>query len=114
MFNVSPASAVPGFRVNPMPDEPGFRVQASEPARYGFADADSARSADGGVTPSYVPGPGGDGSGSGSDRCTLMPGIEQFGFCFYVCPDGTVRRSHDKWRFGGCRPWILRNDGLGL
>jgi hypothetical protein len=63
MFNVSPTSALPGFRVNPLWDKPGFRVQTSDPARYGFADAGGAGSADGSVAPSYVPGPGGDGSG---------------------------------------------------
>jgi hypothetical protein len=54
---------LPGFRVNPLWDKPGFRVQTSDPARYGFADAGGAGSADGSVAPSYVPGPGGDGSG---------------------------------------------------
>jgi hypothetical protein len=68
MFNVKPASTVPGFRVNPMLDEPGFRV---EPERYGFAGADGARSANGGVTPTYVPGPGGGGGGDPLDKCTL-------------------------------------------
>ena len=76
MFNVKPASTVQGFRVNPMLDEPGFRVEAGEPARYGFVDVDGARLAGGGLTPSYAPGPGG--SGNGWDKCTLMPGIEQF------------------------------------
>jgi hypothetical protein len=113
MFNVSPASAVPGFRVNPLWDEPGFRVQESDPARYGFADSGGARSTDGGVTPSYAPVPGGDGSGHGWDKCILMPGTEQFGFCLYRCPDGTVRRSHGMSIFG-CQPSIYRNGGLGL
>jgi|HubBroStandDraft_6_1064221.scaffolds.fasta_scaffold525763_3 hypothetical protein len=113
MFNVSPKSALPGFRVNPLSDAPGFRVQTSDPASYGFVDADGARSADGGVTPSYVPGPGGDGSGHGWDRCTLMPGIDQFGFCLYLCPDGAVRRL-DKSPLGGCQAWIFRNGGRGL
>jgi hypothetical protein len=110
---ISPTSPVPGFRVNPKPDVPGFRVEAGEPARNGFADAGGAGSADGGVTPSYVPGPGGDGSGHGWDKCTLIPGTEQFGFCLYRCPDGTVRRSHGISIFG-CQPSIYRNDGLGL
>ena len=113
MFKVSSMSPVPGFRVNPMPDVPGFRVEAGEPACYGFADAGGAGSADGGVTPSYVPGPGGDGSGHGWDRCTLMPGIDQFGFCLYLCPDGAVRRL-DKSPLGGCQAWIFRNGGRGL
>ena len=108
MFNVSPASVLPGFRVNPMAEEPGFRV---EPARYGFADADGARSAGGGVTPTYVPGPGG--GGSGWDKCTLMPGIEQFGFCLYLCPDGAVRRIPNRGALG-CQSFIFRNGGLGL
>ena len=112
MFNVSPMSPVPGFRVSPMPDVPGFRVEADEPARYGLADAGGAGSADGSVTPSYVPGPGGD--GSGWDKCTLMPGIDQFGFCLYLCPDGAVRRL-DKSRLGtGCQPFVYRNGGMGL
>lgn len=83
-------------------------------AGYNFPDGNDARTAGGVGTPALVPGPGGDGSGSGSDRCMLMPRIDQFGFCLYLCPDGTVRRSHDRWRLAGCRPWILRNDGLGL
>jgi hypothetical protein len=111
MLNVSPTSAVPGFRVNPLWDEPGFRVQTSDPARYGFVYADGAGSADGGVTPSYVPGPGGD--GSGWDKCTLMPGIEQFGFCLYLCPDGAVRRIPNRGKLG-CQSFIFRNGGLGL
>jgi hypothetical protein len=108
MFNVKPASTVPGFRVNPMLDEPGFRV---EPERYGFAGADGARSANGGVTPTYVPGPGGGGGGDPLDKCTLMPGTQQFGFCLYLCPDGTVRRDFEVF---GCRPWIYRKQGYGL
>ena len=40
MFNVSPTSFVPGFRVDPKLDDPGFRVETGEPARYGFIDAD--------------------------------------------------------------------------
>ena len=90
MFNVSPTLFVPGFRVDPKLGEPGFRVETGEPARYGFADAGGAGAADGGVVPTYAPGPGGD--GSGWDKCTLMPGIDQFGFCLYLCPDGAVRR----------------------
>jgi hypothetical protein len=101
MFNVSPTSAVPGFRViDPLQDVPGFRVQTSDPAGYGFVDAGGARSLDGGVTPRLVPGPGGDGSGHGWDKCTLVSGSEQFGFCLYACPDGTVRRT-EKWALGG-------------
>ncbi len=111
MFNVKPASTVPGFRVNPMLDEPGFRVEAGEPARYGFVDVDGARLAGGGLTPSYAPGPGG--SGNGWDKCTLMPGIEQFGFCLYLCPDGAVRRIPNRGALG-CQSFIFRNGGLGL
>jgi hypothetical protein len=143
MFNVRPNAYVPGFRVSPTEDVPGFRVNtngepreavsgtghalfadyargakaapldflSANPAHYGFIDGD-AGSAVGVGAPSLVPGPGG--GGSGSDRCTLMPGIRQFGMCLYVCPDGTVRRSHDSPGALGCRPWILRNDGLGL
>ena len=99
--------------IDPLQDVPGFRVQTSDPAGYGFVDADAARSLDGGVTPSLVPGPGGDGSGHGWDKCTLVRGSEQFGFCLYACPAGTVRRT-EKWALGGCRPWILRNDGSGI
>ena len=143
MFNFRPHAYVPGFRVRPPEDVPGFSINTNgesreaplrgghavfadyarypkttpldflraSPAHYGFADGD-VELADGVGTPSLVPGPGG--GGSGSDRCTLMPGIRQFGMCLYVCPDGTVRRSHDSPGALGCRPWILRNDGLGL
>jgi len=111
MFNVSPTSFVPGFRVDPKLDEPGFRVETGEPARYGFIDADGARSFGGGMTPTYAPGPGG--SGNGWDKCTLMPGIEQFGFCLYLCPDGAVRRIPNRGSLG-CQSFILRNGGLGL
>ena len=103
MFNVSFQTVVPGFDV----PVPGFRVGSQ------VGDASDWRTVDPDVTPTYVPGPKGDGSGHGYDRCTLMPGIEQFGMCLYLCPDGTVRRTHDISIFG-CRPWILRNEGLGL
>ena len=110
MFNVSPTSAVPGFRViDPLQDVPGFRVQTSDPAGYGFVDADGARSPDGGVTPTYVPEPGG--GGSEWDKCTLMPGTQQFRFCLYLCPDGAIRRDYEVL---GCRPWIYRKQGFGL
>ena len=111
MFNVSPTSFVPGLRVNPLRTEPGFHVEAGQPARFGFADVDGARSANGGVAPIYDPGPGG--GGSGWDKCTLMPGIEQFGFCLYLCPDGAVRRIPNRTGLG-CQPFIFRNGGLGL
>jgi hypothetical protein len=91
MFNVRPDTHVPGFNVRPETDVPGFRV----------------------TPPALVPGPGGDGSGSGWDRCTLIPGTYQFGFCLYRCPDGTVRRLHGIGKLG-CPPSIFRNDGLGL
>lgn len=144
MFNVRSETYVPGFRVKQPEDVPGFRVDTNaksrepalgsqlaafpdyarflrtmssdflapaSPARYGFPDVDAGSNGSG-VTPILVPAPGG--GGSGSDRCTLMPGIRQFGMCLYICPDGTVRRSHDSPGPLGCRPWILRNDGLGL
>ena len=103
MFNVSSKTVVPGFHVQ----EPGFRV-----GPY-VGDASDWRAVDPGVTPTYVPGREETGSGHGWDRCTLMPGVEQFGMCLYVCPDGTVRRSHGISVFG-CQPYIYRNDGLGL
>ena len=136
MFNVRPDTHVPGFRVRPPEDVPGFRVSSNgqlrdgassraaqyssivpldflsppEPTRFGFPEADAGSTA--AVTPTLVPAPGGD--GSGTDKCTLMPRIGQFGMCLYLCPDGTVRRSHDSPGALGCRPWIMRNDGLGL
>src|SRR5262249_6188341 len=82
------------------------------PARSGFPGSNHAGSADSVPTPTLVPGPGGDGSGSGWDRCTLMPGFQQFGMCLYRCPDGTVRRL-DRSPLG-CQPFIFRNGGLGV
>jgi hypothetical protein len=103
MFDVSARTVMPGFQVQ----EPGFRVGSD------VGELSDWRGVDAGVTPAYVPRPGGDGSGSGYDRCILIPGYEQFGMCLYLCPDGTVRRSHDIGVFGG-QPWILRSHGLGL
>lgn len=144
VFNVRPNTCMPGFQVGPAEDVSGFRIGSDGefrqglgntypgvapdgpwlpaalpdfltgfvPVRSTFPGSGDARSADGIVTPTLVPAPGG--GGSGSDKCTLMPGIRQFGMCLYVCPDGTVRRSHDSPGPLGCRPWILRNDGLGI
>ncbi len=103
MFNVSTTRDLPGFRLDSLQIQPGFRVEVGGPPSYGFADAEGASSADGGVTPAYIPGPAGDGSGRGYDKCTLMPGISQFGFCLYLCPDGAVRRFEEIGPFG-CRP----------
>jgi hypothetical protein len=134
-FRVRPREDVPGFlvatnggtrEVPPGGEDPtvanyaryptttplDFLSGAIGPARYEFPDGSDAGSARGVATPILDPGPGG--GGSGSDRCTLMPGVQQFGMCLYMCPDGTVRRSHDRPSSLGCRPWILRNDGLGL
>ena len=116
MFNVRPNGYVPGFRVNTN-GEPREAVSgtghapSASPAHYGFIDGD-AGSAVGVGAPSLVPGPGGDGSGRGTDKCTLMPGSQQFGMCLYLCPDGTVRRL-DRGPLG-CQSFIFRNGGLGL
>jgi len=131
-FRVSPTEDVPGFRVNTN-GEPREAVSgtghapfadyargaktapldflSANPVHYGFIDGD-AGSAVGVGAPSLVPGPGGDGSGRGTDKCTLMPGPQQFGMCLYLCPDGTVRRL-DRGPLG-CQSFIFRNGGLGL
>jgi len=131
-FRVRPPEDAPGFRVNTS-GEPreaplvnGRAILAdyarrataatldflsANPAHYGFIDGD-AGSVGGVGTPSLVPGPGGDGSGGGTDKCTLMPGFQQFGMCLYRCPDGTVRRL-DRGPLG-CQSFIFRNGGLGL
>jgi hypothetical protein len=129
---VSPTEDVPGFRVNTNGDPreavsgTGHALFAdyargaktapldflsANPAHYDFIDGD-AGSAVGVGAPSLVPGPGGDGSGSGWDKCTLMPGFQQFGMCLYRCPDGTIRRL-DRSPLG-CQPFIFRNGGLGI
>lgn len=141
MFNLRPDSHTPGFRVRPLEDVPGFRTgnngevspeflrdRPTSPAAAlhpsvayaaflngigrGFPSVDDARSASGLMTPTLVPGPGGDGSGHGTDKCTLMSGFQQFGMCLYLCPDGTVRRL-DRGPLG-CQSFIFRNGGLGL
>jgi hypothetical protein len=129
MFNVW----VPGFRVGFADDPPGFDIdenglprqryggprQTRAPvdsdspraAGYDLADSSSMRFGIDGTVPAYVPGPGGDGSGDKYDKCTLLPGTQQFGFCLYRCPDGTIRRDYEVL---GCRPWIYRFQGFGL
>jgi hypothetical protein len=105
MFNVRPDTYVPGFRVRP-PEVPGFRVGSNEETRHEFL-----ASADDGVMPAFVIGPKGGGSGGGDYKCALMPGTQQFGFCLYRCPDGTVRRTYEVF---GCKPWIFPDQGIGL
>src|SRR5271155_2520592 len=68
------------------------------PSRYGYArqapltKTDQPGLASGPFTPRpeasdirqcFVPGGGG---GGGFEKCPLMPGIEQYGFCLYICP----------------------------
>lgn len=132
-FRVRPSEDLPGFRVGsnaesrddrfsdgpptsidyhrPTNPSPVDFLTGIVPAHYGAREEDTT-SAAGIGTPALVPGPGGDGSGSGWDRCTLMPGFQQFGMCLYRCPDGTMRRL-DRSPLG-CQPFIFRNGGLGI
>jgi RHS repeat-associated protein len=57
--------------------------------------------------------PGGGGGGSGYSICPLMPGIQQFNFCLYRCPNGAIRRLD----IGplGCQPFVIGpGGGIGL
>lgn len=130
MFNVRPDAYAPEFRVGNYDEAswesvddrratfPGADLNAAcatlldviGQGRYGLPSAGNASLPHG--TPALVPAPGGGSGGLG--KCTLMPGIQQFGMCIYSCPDGSVRRSHDSPGRLGCRPWILPHEGLGL
>jgi hypothetical protein len=124
MFNVDPSASVPGFRVGMIDDVPGISIdegglprrdnggQAVRPiltARDPGRPTSFAFLSDASIAPDYVP--GGEGGGDKWEKSTLMPGTQQFGFCFYLCPDGTVRREHEVFE---CRPWIYRFQGYGL
>jgi hypothetical protein len=56
---------------------------------------------------------GGGGRGGGFQRCRLMPSVEQFGFCLYLCPNGDVRRLTRGSGAVGCQSWIPSVGGLG-
>jgi hypothetical protein len=56
-----------------------------------------------------------DGSGNGNlEKCPLMPNIQQFGFCLYVCPSGGVRRLDKSPLGAGCQPFVFPSGGIGL
>ena len=115
MLDSLAGNAEPGFRVglggqgtselrHPLDPLSRFRRGWLEANESGAPDADRSQLA-------YATGGGG---GGGTERCHLMPDIQNFGFCLYLCPNGTVKRL-DKSRLGtGCQPWIHSHDGLGL
>ncbi len=56
--------------------------------------------------------PGGGGNGHNLERCPLMPRIDQFGMCLYVCPSGGILRGFMSI-FGSCPPYRFKHQGLG-
>jgi hypothetical protein len=57
------------------------------------------------------PGYGKNPPDSGGDRCTLMPGIQRYGMCLYLCPGGGVLRAPKPGRFA-CPSFRFRGEGL--
>ena len=47
----------------------------------------------------------------GGDRCMLMPGIQRYGMCLYLCPGGGVLRAPKPGKFA-CPPFRHRGEGL--
>jgi hypothetical protein len=106
MFTFSVDTGLPGFRVSDSGDQ-------LAPVRQGWLDGRSAQPwFDEELQQAYVS--GGKGGSGDLEWCRLMPNIQQFGFCLYLCPDGSVKRL-DKSNLGtGCQPSILPHQGIGL
>jgi hypothetical protein len=110
--------SLPGFRVSesgdPLDFKGAFPLDQLAPFRQGWLGNRSTqpRFDEADLQQAYVKGRGG---GSGDlEWCRLMPNIQQFGFCLYLCPDGSVKRL-DKSNLGtGCQPSILPHQGIGL
>jgi hypothetical protein len=109
---------LPGFRVgasgNPRDDRGAFPPDPLAPFKQGWlGDSgiqprfDEAR-----IQQAYVT--GGEGGSGGLEWCRLMPNIQQFGFCLYLCPDGGVKRLDRSNLGAGCQPSILPHQGIGL
>ena len=58
----------------------------------------------------YLDAPGGGGS---DGWCSLIPNIEQFGFCLYLCPNGQIKRQGKRLVFR-CTPRIPPSGGIDL
>src|SRR5258708_18072287 len=54
---------------------------------------------------------GGGGGGRGNEKCMLMPRIEQFGMCLYICPSGGIIRGF--MSSFGCPAFRFKGQGLG-
>ena len=117
MFTFSVDTGLPGSRVSE-PDDPDakgtFTLDQLAPFRQGWLDGHGAQPwfDEAELQQAYVS--GGKGGSGDLEWCRFMPNIQQFGFCLYLCPDGSVKRL-DKSNLGtGCQPSILRHQGIGL
>jgi hypothetical protein len=118
IFNFVPDTGLAGFRVSASGDPRdamgALPLDQLVPFRQGWLGNPGTQTpfAEAKIQQAYVK--GGRGGSGGLEWCRLMPNIQQFGFCLYLCPDGSVRRL-DKSNLGtGCQSQILPHQGIGL